>query len=71
LREINVSKVKEIVKKLCIEANYYIGKDVIDRIEYFLEREESPTGKEILQLLLDNYRAAAEEKMPICQLMIL
>jgi len=67
LREINVSKVKEIVKKLCIEANYYIGKDVIDRIEYFLEREESPTGKEILQLLLDNYRAAAEEKMPICQ----
>lgn len=67
MREINVSRVKEVVKRLCIDANYYIGEDVVRRIEYFLKREESPTGKEILQLLLDNYKAAAEEKMPICQ----
>lgn len=67
MREINVKELIPIVKKLCIEANYYLGQDVIDRIKKFREEEESATGREVLDILLENYELAASEKMPICQ----
>ncbi len=67
MREINVKDLIPIVKKLCIDANYYIGKDVISKIKEFKEKEESPTAKSVLDILLENYELAAEEQMPICQ----
>lgn len=56
-----------VVKKLCIDANYYIGEDVINKIKEYKAKEESETGKEVLDILLENYELAAKEKMPICQ----
>ena len=67
MREINVKEIIPIVRKLCIDANYYIGKDVLDKIKEFYEKEESPTAKEVLTILLENYELAAKEKMPTCQ----
>lgn len=67
MREVNVKDFIPIVKKLCIDANYYLGKDVIDKIKEFKEKEESETGREVLDILLENYELAAREKMPICQ----
>ena len=67
MREINVNDLIPIVKKLCIEANYYLGEDVISKIKDFANKEESPTAKEVLTILLQNYDLAAEKKMPICQ----
>jgi len=67
LKEINVSEIVPIVKQLCIDANYYVSEDVIEKIHAFLPKEESPTAKEILHLLLENYEMGAREKMPICQ----
>lgn len=67
MRQINVKEVIPIVKKLCIDANYYMGEDVIQKIKDFYKNEESDTGKEVLSILLDNYELAAKEKMPICQ----
>jgi len=67
LKEINVSEIVPIVKQLCIDANYYVSEDVIEKIHAFLPNEESPTAKEILHLLLENYEMGAREKMPICQ----
>jgi len=67
VREIDVKEIIPIVRKLCIDANYYIGQDVLDKIREFYEKEESPTAKEVLTILLENYELAANEKMPSCQ----
>lgn len=67
MREINVNELIPIVRKLCIDANIYLGKDVINRIKEMKTKEESPTAKEVLDILLQNYELAEKEKMPICQ----
>jgi len=67
MREINVKDLIPIVKKLCIDANYYIGDDIITKIKEFKEKEESPTANNVLDILLENYELAKKEQMPICQ----
>jgi len=67
MRVIEVSEIIPVVKRLCIEANYYIGEDVLQKLEEAASIEESPVGKEILSQILTNHRLAASEKMPACQ----
>lgn len=67
MRTINVQELIPVVKKLCIDANYYLGEDVISVIREFAAREESTTAREVLNIMLENYELAAEEQMPICQ----
>ncbi len=67
MREINVSEIIPVVRKLCMDANYYIGEDVIEKIKEFKEKEKSPTGREILDIILENDELAAKEQMPMCQ----
>lgn len=67
MREVNVKAIIPVVKKLCIDANYYIGEDVLEKIREYYKKEESSTAKEVLSILLENYELAASEKMPSCQ----
>jgi len=67
MREVKVQDLIPVVKKLCIDANYYMGEDVINRIKQLKEKEESSTAKSVLDILLENYQLAAKEQMPICQ----
>jgi len=67
VREVNVKAIIPVVKKLCIDANYYIGEDVLEKIREYYKKEESSTAKEVLSILLENYELAASEKMPSCQ----
>jgi fumarate hydratase subunit alpha len=67
MREIDVSQVTEVVAKLCMEANFYLGEDMQRVIAEAVAREESPTGREILEQLQENAAIAARERMPICQ----
>jgi fumarate hydratase subunit alpha len=67
MREINVSKIKQIVKRLSMEANYFLGNDVVDAFKKGLDIEESPVGKNVLNILLENAKISAKENVPICQ----
>jgi fumarate hydratase subunit alpha len=67
MREINVSEITSVVRRLCIDANTYLDKDVTAKMEEFARMEDSPIGKEILEQLLVNARLAANEQMPMCQ----
>ncbi|MBN1948863.1 MAG: fumarate hydratase [Candidatus Cloacimonetes bacterium] len=67
MRTINVQEIIPVVKKLCIDANYYLGEDVISVIREYAAREESTTAREVLNIMLENYELAATEQMPICQ----
>lgn len=39
MREINVREIENVVKQLCIDANYYISDDIKDALNKFKEEE--------------------------------
>lgn len=67
MREIHVSTIIETVAKLCTEANFFLGKDVMDAINKAKEKEVSTLGKDILEQLITNAAIAREELVPMCQ----
>jgi len=67
MRELQAKEITSAVKRLCMEANYYLGEDVLNAIKEGLKKEESPLGKDILQQIIENAEIAAKEEVPICQ----
>ncbi len=67
MREIKTSDITEEVARLCREANYRLGDDVITALTKALNNETSPLGREVLEKLLENSRIAVEEDIPLCQ----
>lgn len=67
MKEINVSKITEVIKNMCIDANYYLTHDVKEKIESAYKQEKWPMAKEILEKILTNIDIAKKEEMPICQ----
>lgn len=67
MRTINVDKVTEAIKEMCISANYFLSPDMKKKMEEAKEREESPLGKQILSQLLENLEIAGTDQIPICQ----
>jgi len=59
--------IKESIKQMCKDANYFIGSDVKQAFEKGVTEETSPIGKAILIDLLDNAKIAGEKEVPICQ----
>ncbi len=50
-----------------MNANYYLGEDVVAALENARGKEESPLGREIIGQILENAKIAKDEKMPLCQ----
>ena len=67
MRTIDVSEITKNVKEMCIEANYYLSKDMDIAMKKAVDSEESPLGKQILHQLQENLQIAAEDLIPICQ----
>lgn len=67
MRTINAGQLTEAIKKLSMDANYFLGKDVIAALQAAAKKEESPLGREILNQILENAEIAKTEKMPLCQ----
>ncbi len=67
MRKISFETIINTVKELCLEANYHLGYDVLQALQKAEENEQSPTGKEILNQLIENARIAATENLPLCQ----
>lgn len=67
MRDIHVSAVTDAVKKLCMEANWHLEPDMRRAFDRALRTERSPAGKQVLQILQDNARMAADKRIPYCQ----
>lgn len=67
VRQIDCAKITEAVEKLCMEANYDLGEDVMQSFRKAKETEPSPLGQEVLDLLIENAEVARSEKVPMCQ----
>ena len=67
MREIHVDKIIETVKDLCMDANYYLGDDVICALVDARQAEESQVGQDVLDQILENVEIANLEKVAMCQ----
>jgi len=67
VREISCDEIARTVARLCVEANLYLGEDVLAALRRAKEEEVSPLGREILDQILRNAEIAAREKLPLCQ----
>ena len=67
MREINVKEIENVVKQLCIDANYYISDDIKDALNKFKEEESFMIAEDVLNKILLNADIATNEKVPICQ----
>ena len=67
MREIDVSKITEKIRDMCINVNLNLSEDMKSAIKQAEIDETSPLGKQILQQLEKNLDIASSESIPICQ----
>jgi len=67
MREIKASAITQAVARLCQEANFVLGEDVLSALKQAHKTEQSPLGKEVLSQLIENARIAKKEQIPLCQ----
>lgn len=59
--------VVDAVKELAIKAAYQLPSDVKQALESAAGNETNPRARHILQQLIENYRIAEADKIPLCQ----
>jgi len=67
MREISTDKIIALVRETCIKAACNLGDDAKEAIIKARESEESPTGKDVLTQIIDNFEIAQTETVPMCQ----
>ena len=67
MREIQCSKITEVIRKLCIEANEHLPEDVKCAIKTARKEEDGEIAKGSLDNIIENYEIADRENVPICQ----
>lgn len=67
MKEIHVSEITKSVKKLCIDANYYLTGDIRNRLKEAYDKETWTIAKDILDKIMVNADIAQNENMPMCQ----
>jgi fumarate hydratase subunit alpha len=67
MREIRTEQITEKVAEMCISANYDLGTDMMDAFRHALDSEVSDTGKDVLEVLIENATIAKTERVPMCQ----
>ncbi len=67
MREIDTSLIIDHVRDACIEACLVLPADVADALKRARGIEDSPTGRDVLDQLIENAEIAASESIPMCQ----
>jgi len=67
MRNINTTKIKDVVSELCIKANTSLRGDILRALKKARSKETHKTSKRILGILLENAAIAKKEKRAICQ----
>ena len=67
MREIAAEDITKTVARLCKEANFFLGEDVLSALKKARKEEESPAAINVLDQIIENVDIAAKEEMPLCQ----
>ena len=63
MREIEVSRLTEVIEKLCIEANEHLPEDVKDAIKTCRACEDGEIAKGVLDNIIENFDIADSENV--------
>ena len=67
MREMQTEQITQVIREMCIEANYRLAPDMKCVFNQAVDQEESPLGRQVLKQLEENLRIADEDMIPICQ----
>ncbi len=67
MRIVEAAEIEVAIEKLCIEANIFLNEDIKNALVRGIEKEESDTGRSVLESLVKNAEIAAQEGLAICQ----
>lgn len=67
MKEIQTSTITETVARLCQEANFNLGEDVIAALQKARDAEKSEVARRVLEQILKNAEIARAERIPLCQ----
>jgi len=67
IRTLDAAEITRVVRELCMEICYVVPEEMVELMRRAREKEESPLGRQILDLLLRNQDLAAEGEYPYCQ----
>lgn len=67
MRNISIYEITKYIKEMCIEANYFLPRDMHDSLKCAVQTEQAPLGKQILEQLQENLEIAGRDMIPICQ----
>ena len=67
MREIAVTEITKLIKRLCIESCISLNEDIIKALKRAEKEEASEIGKKVIKQLLENEKIAKNEGIPLCQ----
>ena len=67
MREVSVDMIRDTVRNLCIEANYFLGADIKDALQKARKDETWNLACDVLDKIIINSEIASNEQMPMCQ----
>ena len=67
MRDIHVSAITDTIKKLCMEANWNLGPEMLRAFDRALTTERSAAGQQVLQILKQNAEIARTKRVAYCQ----
>ena len=67
MRTIKATEITNAVYKCCVDAAYFINKDVLNKIIEAKDKETDAIAKNILCQIIDNDILAKDEHIPMCQ----
>ena len=67
MRAIDVKEITKTVARLFREACYCLPEDALNSLKQAREAEESPSGREVLDRILENADVSAKGELPLCQ----
>lgn len=67
MREIHCEQIKAAVKNCVLKANIELPGDILTALQDSLAGETSPQSRGVLEIIINNARMAAQQKMAICQ----
>jgi len=67
VREVEAAEIVRVVRELCMEICYTVPPEMVELMQRAREKEESPLGRQVLDLLIRNQALAAEGEYPYCQ----
>jgi fumarate hydratase subunit alpha len=67
MKTIDAKKITEEVKRMVIEANYFLPRDVMEALKKARENDDWKLSQDILDKIIANANIANDEQVPMCQ----